>query len=104
MDCKKFHRTNAVIETVGSVTAAVWSVIGLFFAEGYALAAYMPVMLAFIIKSVRVIMLTGREDHSQESYAEGQKNSYADNRRLYIISAACSCLALALVIVKMIIR
>lgn len=31
MDYKKFNRTNAVIETVGSIAAAVWAVINLFF-------------------------------------------------------------------------
>lgn len=46
-------------------------------------------------------MLTEREDYQ---HAENQKNSYTDNRTLYIISAVCSCAALALVIVKMIIR
>ncbi|MDE5859357.1 MAG: hypothetical protein K2H23_03075 [Oscillospiraceae bacterium] len=49
-------------------------------------------------------MLTGREEYQQEKYAESQKNSYTDNRTLYIISAACSCAALVLVIVKIIVR
>lgn len=101
MDYRKFNRTNLIIELVGSVIAAVWSVIGLFFAEGYyAFAAFMPVYLAFIIKSVRVIALTEREDYAQESYAESKKTSYTDNRTLYIISAVCSCVALVLVTIK----
>lgn len=104
MDYMKFHRTNAVIELAGSVIAAVWSVVNLFIAEGYAFAVYMPIILAFIIKSVRIITLTGREEYQQESYAESQESSYADNRRIVIFSTVFSCTALVLIIVKMIIR
>lgn len=104
MDYKKFHRTNNVIELVGSIAAAVWGVVNLFLADGYPTAAFMPIMLAFIIKSVRIITLTGREEYRQEEYAESQKSSYADNRRIVIFSAVFSCIALVLVIVKMIIR
>lgn len=100
MDYRKFSRTNVIIELIGSLAAASWSIVNLFIAESYAFAAYMPVMIAFIIKSVRIIILTEREGYQQESYAESQKNSYTDNRTLYIISAVCSCAALALIILK----
>ena len=104
MDYKKFHRTNVIIELAGSTIAAVLAVINLFLAESYPTMPLFPSMLAYIIKSVRILMLTGHEEYQQESYAESQKTSYTDNRTLYIISAVCSCAALALVIVKMIIR
>lgn len=104
MDYQKFHRINAVIEFTGSLAAALWSVVNLFLADKYAVEAYLPIMLAFIIKSVRIITLTGREEYQQESYAESLKNSYSDNRRLVIFSAIFSCVALVLIIVKMIIR
>lgn len=104
MDYKKFHRTNAVIEFIGSLAAALWSIANLFLADGYAVAAYMPIMLAFIIKSIRIITLTGREEYQQESYAESQKSSYADNRRIVIFSAIFSCTALVLIIIKLILR
>lgn len=100
MDYQKFNRTNVIIELIGSLAAALWSIVNLFIAESYAFAAYMPVMIAFIIKSVRIIILTEREEYQQESYAESQKNSYTDNRTLYIISAVCSCVALVLIILK----
>lgn len=100
MDYQKFNRTNVIIELIGSLAAALWSIVNLFIAESYAFAAYMPVMIAFIIKSVRIIILTEREEYQQESYAESQKNSYKNNRTLYIISAVCSCAALALIILK----
>lgn len=104
MDYRKFHRINAVIEFVGSLAAALWSIADLFLADKYAVEAYLPIMLAFIIKNVRSIMLTGREEYQQECYAESLKNSYSDNRRLIIFSAVFSCTALVLIIVKMIIR
>lgn len=100
MDYQKFNRTNVIIELIGSLAAALWSIVNLFIAGSYAFAAYMPVMIAFIIKSVRIIILTEREEYQQESYAESQKNSYTDNRTLYIISAVCSCVALVLIILK----
>lgn len=103
MDYSKFHRVNAVIELIGSVTAAVWGVVNLFLADGYPTAACMPIMLAVIIKSVRIITLTGREEYRQEEYAESQKSSYADNRRIVIFSAIFSCTALVFMVVKMII-
>ena len=105
MDYKKFHRTNVIIELAGSTIAAVWAVINLFLAEVSApLYPIMSIVFAGLIKNSRCIMLTGREEYQPESYAESQKNSYTDNRRLYIVSAVCSCAALVLVIVKMIIR
>lgn len=100
MDYQKFNRTNVIIELIGSLAAALWSIVNLFIAGSYAFAAYMPVMIAFIIKSVRIIILTEREEYQQESYAESQKNSYTDNRTLYIISAVYSCVALVLIILK----
>ncbi len=100
MDYKKFNRTNVIIELVGSIIAVVWSVIALFSAEDYAFAPYTPVMLAFIIKGVRILALTGREDYTQESYYESQKNSYMDNRTLHIVPVACSGVALVLVTIK----
>lgn len=101
MDYKKFNRTNAVIETVGSIAAAVWAVINLFLAESNPVIPLLSITVAGLIKNSRCFMLTEREDYQ---HAENQKNSYTDNRTLYIISAVCSCAALALVIVKMIIR
>ena len=100
MDYKKFHRTNVIIELAGSTIAAVWAVINLFLAESNPVAPLFPSMLAFIIKSVRILMLTGREEYQQESYAESQKTFYTDNRTLYIISVVCSCVTLVLVIIK----
>lgn len=104
MDYKKFHRINVFIELAGSTVAAVWAVINLFLAESHPIIPLFPSMIAGIIKNSRCFMLTGHEDYRQESYAESQKSSYTDNRTLYIISAVCSCAALVLVIVKMIIR
>ena len=104
MDYKKFHCINAVIEMVGSAAAVLWAIVNLFLAESYVVGAFMPIMLASIIKNVRSIRLTGREEYQQETYAESLKNSYSDNRRLVIFSAVCSCTALVLIIVKMIIR
>lgn len=104
MDYKKFHRTNVIIELAGCVVAAVWAVINLFLAEDFApLYPMMSIVAAVTIKNSRCITLTGREDYQQESYAESQKNSYTDNRTLYIISAVCSCTALAFIIIKLII-
>lgn len=100
MDYKKFHRTNVIIELAGSTIAAVWAVINLFLAESYPMMPLLTSMLAGIIKNSRCLMLTGHEDYRQEEYAESQKTSYIDNRTLYIISAVCSCVALALVIIK----
>ena len=104
MDYKKFHCINVFIELAGSTVAAVWAVINLFLAESHPVIAFLPITVAVLIKNIRIIRLTEREEYQQESYAESQKNSYTDNRTLYIISAVCSCMALALVIVKMIIR
>ena len=105
MDYQKFHRTNVIIELIGCVIAAVWAVINLFLAEAfYPLYPMMSIVFAGLIKNSRCIALTGREGYQQESYAESQKTSYMDNRTLYIISAVCSCTALALVIIKMVIR
>lgn len=104
MDYKKFHRTNVIIELAGSTIAAVWAIINLFLAESHPTMPFLLIWIAMIIKSVRIIRLTAQEDYQQESYAESHKTSYEDNRTLYIISVVCSCAALALVIVKMIIR
>ena len=104
MDYPKFHRTNVIIEFAGSIASALWSIANFFLAERYAVEAYMPIILAFIIKNVRCIMLTGREEYQQEEYAESLKNSYNDNRRITIFSVVFSCTALVLIIVKMIIR
>lgn len=104
MDYQKFHRTNAAIEFYGSLGSAAWSIANLFIADRYAVEAYMPVMFAFIIKSVRIIMLTERDECRQEEYAESLKKSYSDNRRITIFSAIFSCMALALIIIKLIIR
>lgn len=104
MDYKKFHRTNAVIELAGNIASALWSIANFFLTERYVVEAYMPIILAFIIKNVRCIMLTGREEYQQEEYAESLKNSYNDNRRITIFSVVFSCTALVLIIVKMIIR
>ena len=100
MDYKKFHRTNVIIELVGITFAAVWAIVTLFLAESHPIIPLLPVQLAFIIKSVRILMLTGHEDYQQESYSESQKTSYTDNRTLYIISVICSCVASVLVIIK----
>ena len=104
MDYQKFHRTNAVIEFGGSLGSAAWSIANLFLADRYAVEAYMPVIVALIIKNVRIIMLTGRGEYRQEEYAESLKSSYSDNRRITIFSAIFSCMALALIIIKLIIR
>ncbi|MDE7304285.1 MAG: hypothetical protein K2N60_13310 [Oscillospiraceae bacterium] len=75
MDYPKFHRTNAVIEFAGSIASAAWSIANLFLADRYAVEAYMPVMFAFIIKNLRIIMLTDRDEYRQEEYSESLKNS-----------------------------
>lgn len=91
MDYQKFHRTNALLGLLGGAVAAVWGIVNLFLADSYAAAPYISIMIAYIIQGFRIFWLTGHEDYTQESYAESQKNSYKDNRTLYIISAVCSC-------------
>ncbi len=104
MDYKKFHRTNVIIQHIGCVIAAAWAATDLFIADVYASAPIMPLCIAYIITAVRIIALTGRKDYAQESYTESQKSFYTDNRRLYIFSAIFGCIALVLVVIKMIIR
>lgn len=104
MDYQKFNRTNIIIQLAGNILAAALGIANLFIADGYPTAPTMPLSIAYIITAVRIIALTGREDYTQESYAESKISSYADNLRLYILSVIFGCAALALVIVKMIIR
>ena len=100
MDYQKFNRTNVIIELIGCAAAAVWAVVNLFLAESNPVIPFFAIIIAGIIKNIRIIKLTEQENYQQESYAESQKNSYKNNRTLYIISAVCSCVVLVLVILK----
>lgn len=104
MDYQKFHRTNAVIELIGNALAAVLAVVNIFIAGSYAASPLLPMMAGQIIKNVREIMLTGRSDCTQESYAASLKNSYSDNRTLIIFKTVLSFSVAVLVIIKLIIR
>ncbi|MDE6763827.1 MAG: hypothetical protein K2J73_09125 [Oscillospiraceae bacterium] len=104
MDYSKFYRTNAVIELIGDVLAAVWAVINIFISDSYVAAPLIPMMAGQIIKNIREIVLTGRDDYKQEKYLTSYENSYKDNRTLNIFKALLSLAVVLLVIIKLIIR
>ncbi|MDE6745222.1 MAG: hypothetical protein K2J72_01150, partial [Oscillospiraceae bacterium] len=80
------------------------NVINIFIADSYVAAPLMPMMAGQIIKNVREIILTGRNDYTQESYVASFGNSYRDNRTLNIFKVFLSLAVVVLVIIKLIIR
>lgn len=104
MDYRKFNRVNVIIEFIGDALAAVWAAVNIFIPNGYLTAPLFPMMIGQIIKNIREIILTGREDYQPESYAESVKASYIDNRRPIVFKTALSLAVIVLVIIKLVIR
>lgn len=84
MDYRKFYRTNVIIELIDDVLAAVWAAANIFIPNGYLAAPLFPMMAGQIIKNIREIILTERDDYKQEDYLAILGDSYRDNRTLIV--------------------
>lgn len=104
MDYRKFNRVNVIIELIGDALAAVWAVANIFIPNGYISAPLFPMMVGQIIKNIREIILTGRDDYKQEDYLAILGDSYRDNRTLIVFKTVLCFAVVVLVIIKLIIR
>lgn len=104
MDYRKFNRMNVIIELIGDALAAVWAAANIFIPNSYISAPLFPMMVGQIIKNIREIILTGREDYQPESYAASVEASYIDNCRPIVFKTALSLAVAVLVIIKLIVR
>lgn len=84
MDYRKFYRTNVIIELIDDALAAVWAAANIFIPNGYLAAPLFPMMAGQIIKNIREIILTERDDYKQEDYLAILGDSYRDNRTLIV--------------------
>lgn len=84
MDYRKFQRTNVIIEFIGDAMAAVLAAVNIFIPNGYLAAPLFPMMAGQIIKNIREIILTERDDYKQEDYLAILGDSYRDNRTLIV--------------------
>lgn len=104
MDYRKFNRVNVIIELIGDALAAVLAAANIFIPNSYISSPLFPMMVGQIIKNIREIILTERDNYKQEDYLASLGDSYRDNRTLIVFKTVLCFVVVVLVIIKLIIR